>query len=78
MYEYTKYYITSRQALTNILERGIQQQTFKAMNAQQNAYDMHQAMICYNHPVSLKHNVLELLEEDLKRLLQLFYQGMKT
>jgi|GEM_PF-1344664 len=64
------------QALANILERGVQQQTFKTMNTQQTAYDIHQAMMRYNHPVSLKNNPLKLLEEDLKRLLQLFYQGM--
>jgi len=65
------------QALANILSYGVQQKTFKTMNTQQTAYDMHQAMMRYNYPVALKDNPLNLLEDDLKRLLQLIYQGIK-
>lgn len=63
-------------ALTNIIERGIQEGVFTQRSAAQTAYDMYQAMMRYNHPVALKNNPLSLLEEDLKRLLQLFYHGM--
>ncbi|MDQ6968146.1 MAG: helix-turn-helix domain-containing protein [Mariprofundaceae bacterium] len=64
-------------ALTNILNDGITQGEFSVPNSSQTAYDIHQAMMRYNHPVALKNNPLNLLEEDLKRLLQLFYRGIR-
>lgn len=63
-------------ALTSILHRGIMQGEFSISDTSQTAYDIYQAMMRYNHPVALKNNPLSLLEEDLKRLLQLFYQGI--
>jgi len=64
-------------ALTIILERGVAQGEFFIPDSSQTAYDIYQAMMRYNHPVALKNNPLSLLEEDLKRLLQLVYQGIK-
>ncbi len=64
-------------ALTIILERGVAQGEFFISDSSQTAYDIYQAMMRYNHPVALKNNPLKLLEEDLKRLLQLVYQGIK-
>ncbi|MBL4759952.1 MAG: TetR/AcrR family transcriptional regulator [Mariprofundaceae bacterium] len=64
-------------ALTNILDRGVIQGEFFISDSSQTAYDLYQAMMRYNHPVALKNNPLNLLEEDLKRLLQLIYQGIK-
>lgn len=64
-------------ALTIILERGVAQGEFFMPDSSQTAYDIYQAMMRYNHPVALKNNPLKLLEEDLKRLLQLVYQGIK-
>jgi len=65
------------QALSSILERGVKQGEFNSSNSQQTAYDIYQAMMRYNHPAALKNNPLSLLEEDLKRLLKLFYQGLR-
>jgi len=64
-------------ALTIILDRGVIQGEFFISDSSQTAYDLYQAMMRYNHPVALKNNPLNLLEEDLKRLLQLIYQGIK-
>jgi len=64
-------------ALTIILDRGVIQGEFFISDSSQTAYDIYQAMMRYNHPVALKNNPLNLLEEDLKRLLQLVYQGIK-
>jgi len=64
-------------ALTIILERGVAQGTFSISDSSQTAYDIYQAMMRYHYPVALKNNPLDLLEEDLKRLLQLIYQGIK-
>jgi len=64
-------------ALTIILDRGVAQGEFFISDSSQAAYDIYQAMMRYNHPVALKNNPLKLLEEDLKRLLQLVYRGIK-
>jgi len=64
-------------ALTTILDRGVAQGEFSTTDTAQTAYDIYQAMMRYNHPVALKNNPLNLLEEDLKRLLKLVYQGIK-
>jgi len=63
-------------ALTDILNMGVKEGEFAIQNTSQTAYDIYQAMMRYNHPVALKNNPLPLLEDDLKRLLQLFYQGI--
>jgi len=65
-------------ALTKILDRGVIQGEFSISNTSQTAYDIYQAMMRYNHPVSLKNNPLPLLEDDLKRLLKLFHQGLRA
>jgi len=64
-------------ALTSILNRGVMQGEFSIPDSSQTAYDIYQAMMRYNHPVALKNNPLNLLEEDLKRLIRLIYQGIK-
>ncbi|PCI45445.1 MAG: hypothetical protein COB41_01700 [Proteobacteria bacterium] len=64
-------------ALTTILNRGVMQGEIGISDPAQTAYDIYQATMRYNYPVALKNNPLNLLEEDLKRLLQLIYQGIK-
>jgi len=65
------------QALARLIEEGIKENTFRDMDAQQTAYDMHQAMVRYNSPIMLKNNPLEILESDLQRLIQLLFQGIR-
>ncbi len=63
-------------ALADILQQGVKQQRFHCDNAQQTAYDIHQATLRYNNPAHLKFNPLETLENDLQRLLALLDKGL--
>lgn len=63
-------------ALAAIIGQGVQQGSFRPCDAQQTAYDIHQATLRYNSPIRLKNNPLPTLEADLKRLLQLLYRGL--
>jgi len=62
--------------LGNIIQRGIDQGSFHTCDAQQTAYDIHQATLRYNSPINLKNNELKTLEEDLSRLLALLFRGL--
>jgi len=63
-------------SLTGIIQRGIDQGSFHACDAQQTAYDIHQATLRYNSPINLKNNQLKTLEADLSRLLALLLRGL--
>ena len=64
-------------AIADILQKGIENGQFESCNIMQRAYDIHQATLRYNHPITLKKHALELLSEDLNRLVNLLYSGLK-
>jgi len=64
--------------MADILEQGVQQGCFSCSNCEQTAYDIHQATLRYNSPIALKNNPLETLSEDLNRLIDLLYSGLKA
>lgn len=63
-------------AMADIIERGVAQDSFHVCDARQTAYDIHQAMLRYNSPVYLKNNPLHVLEADQGRLLALIFKGL--
>jgi len=63
-------------ALAGIVQKGVEQGSFHACDAQQTAYDIHQATLRYNAPINLKNNELKTLEADLTRLLALLFRGV--
>lgn len=63
-------------ALAVIVQQGIEQGIFRACDARQMAYDIHQATLRYNSPINLKNNELPTLEADLSRLLALLLRGL--
>jgi len=65
-------------AMAGILRRGINNQEFRGLDADQTAYDIHQSMLRYNNPLSLKAHELAVLEADLLRLLNLLRDGLKA
>jgi len=65
-------------AMADIIQKGIENRRFSQCDTIQTAYDIHQATLRYNHPVSLKNHTLEILSEDLNRLVDLLYSGLKA
>jgi len=65
-------------AIADILQEGVQQGQFSCSDTMQTAYDMHQATLRYNHPITLQNNPLDLLSIDLNRLVDLFYSGLRA
>ncbi|RME81176.1 MAG: TetR/AcrR family transcriptional regulator, partial [Zetaproteobacteria bacterium] len=63
-------------AIARILAQGAKTGRFAIEDIEQTAYDIHQATLRYNSPLSLRRNPLERLEEDLKRFLQLLDRGL--
>ncbi len=63
--------------MASIIQLGIEKQQFRHCNAQQTAYDLHQATLRYNHPIILQKNAFEQLRSDLDRLLDLLYSGLQ-
>ncbi len=63
-------------ALSLIVQQGVDQGRFLACDARQMAYDIHQATLRYNSPINLKNNPLSTLEDDLSRLLALLLRGL--
>jgi len=61
-----------------ILEQGVEQGCLTCSNCEQTAYDIHQATLRYNSPIALRNNALETLSEDLNRLIDLLYSGLKS
>jgi len=66
------------EALRVILERGVAQGRFACADPARTAGDIHHAMLRYNHPVTLRETPLAVLQEDLDRLITLFYQGLRA
>ncbi len=64
-------------ALAYIILKGVEQNQFGRCDAMQVAYDIHQATLRYNHPVTLQNNTLKILTQDLNRLIDLLYSGLK-
>ncbi len=62
--------------IADILRRGVQQGRFAVEDAEQTAYDIHQATLRYNSPIALKRNELPQLERDLVRFLKLLDRGL--
>ncbi len=65
-------------AMANILEQGMRHGNLRSGDARRIAYLMHQALLRYNSPISLKRNNPETLETDLHDTLELIYAGLKT
>ncbi|MDQ6964401.1 MAG: TetR/AcrR family transcriptional regulator, partial [Mariprofundales bacterium] len=65
-------------AITEILDKGVQTGVFSCRDTQQTAYDIHQATLRYNHPLTLQNNTLDQLTTDLDRLLDLLYSGLQS
>jgi len=65
-------------AIAALLEQGVAQRLFSCADPQQTAYDIYQATMRYNHPISLKNNQLDTLVSDLNHLVDLFYQGLRA
>jgi len=63
-------------AMSNILEQGMRDGTIHSGDAHRIAYLMHQALLRYNNPISLKRNNLETLEMDLRDFLTLLFSGL--
>lgn len=63
-------------ALVDILRQGIREGAFDVDDPDRTAYDIHQALMRYNHPVSLRYNELPVLEADLERLIDLLRKGL--
>jgi len=63
-------------AMAGILEAGIKNHEAVPMDTHRTAYLLHQSMLRYNHPLSLKRNTIEQLEKDLTDTLSLFYTGI--
>jgi len=63
-------------AMAEILEEGIRSGHIAPQDTQRTAYLLHQALLRYNHPISLKRNPLDQLETDLRDTLALFYSGI--
>ncbi len=63
-------------ALADILRRGVREGAFAVDDPERTAYDIHQALMRYNHPVSLRYNELPVLEADLERLIELLRRGL--
>jgi len=64
--------------MAEIIQKGIESKQFVHSDAMQLAYDIHQATLRYNHPVALKNNALDVLGEDLNRLVDLLYSGLRS
>jgi len=64
------------EAMAAILKEGIAAGYIIQLDAHRTAHLLHQALLRYNHPISLKRNSLEQLEKDLRDTLALFYSGI--
>jgi len=63
-------------AMAEILEQGIHNGDVRPGDAHRMAYLMHQALLRYNSPLSLRRNPLDRLESDLRDFLTLLYSGL--
>lgn len=63
-------------AMADILRSGAENDETVSMDTHRTAYLLHQALLRYNHPLSLKRNSLDQLEQDLSDTLTLFYTGI--
>jgi len=63
-------------AMASILEQGMRDGAIHSGDAHRIAYLIHQALLRYNNPISLKRNNLETLKTDLRDSLALLYAGL--
>ncbi len=63
-------------AMTEILKRGMRSGDIISGDAHRMAYLMHQALLRYNSPLSLRRNPLDRLETDLYDFIALMYSGL--
>jgi len=64
-------------AMADILERGMRNGDTRKGDAHRMADLIHQSLLRYNNPISLKHNPLERLETDMHDYLELLFYGLK-
>jgi AcrR family transcriptional regulator len=64
-------------AMAEIIQKGIECGQFSHPDPMQLAYDIHQACLRYNHPITLQNHPLKDLSTDLNRLVDLLYSGLK-
>ncbi|GMR00641.1 MAG: hypothetical protein BMS9Abin18_1511 [Zetaproteobacteria bacterium] len=63
-------------AMSEILEQGMNNGDIISGDAHRMAYLMHQALLRYNSPLSLRRNPLDRLETDLHDFIALMYSGL--
>ena len=63
-------------AMADILEQGMHNGGIRSGNAHRMAYLLHQALLRYNSPLSLRRNSLDHLEADLCDFIALMYSGL--
>lgn len=64
------------EAIRGFILEGIRSGCFRPLDPERTAYLLHQSMLRYNHPISLKRNDLATLERDLRDYLDLLYSGL--
>jgi len=62
--------------MAKMLEQGMNNGNVRSGDAHRMAYLMHQALLRYNSPLSLRRNPLDRLETDLRDFLALMYSGL--
>ena len=63
-------------AMAGMLEQGMRNGNIISGDAHRMAYLMHQALLRYNSPLSLRRNSLDCLEADLRDFIALMYSGL--
>ncbi len=63
-------------AMAHMIKQGIDEHLISCLDAKQTAYDIHQATLRYNNPITLQSHPLKLLQSDLNRLLDLLTMGL--
>lgn len=63
-------------AIASLLAQGVEQGLIQCHDAKQTAYDIHQATLRYNNPITLQNHPLKQLQSELDRLLDLLSVGL--
>jgi len=63
-------------AMAEMLEQGMNNGDIRSGDPHRIAYLMHQALLRYNSPLSLRRNPLDRLETDLRDFIALMYSGL--
>jgi len=65
-------------AIAEILQQAMAHGQLSCADPGQTAYDIHQATLRYNNPVTLQYYPLNELSDDLNRLLNLLHSGLRA